>query len=73
MPILLFIKMKFAVIYCIWNDLNVIREVEIIDEVNLCKAIEKTNRNLETNIVIPLNKHNKEMLKKIIQNKQEKA
>jgi len=65
--------MKFAVIYCIWNDLNVIREVEIIDEVNLCKAIEKTNRNLETNIVIPLNKHNKEMLKKIIQNKQEKA
>ena len=36
-----------------------------IDEKSLNNAIEKTNRNLETNIVIPLNKHNKEMLNKL--------
>lgn len=58
--------MKLAVIYCFWNNLNVIKEVEIIDEISLDKAIEKTNRNLETNVVIPLNKHNKEMLKKLV-------
>lgn len=58
--------MKFAVIYCFWNDLNVIKEIEIIDEESLDNVIEKSNRNLETNIVIPLNEYNKNMLKKLV-------
>jgi hypothetical protein len=60
--------MRYAILYCLWNNENVIKDVEIIKEKNLKRAIEKTDRNLEANIVIPLNSNNKTMLNKALKN-----
>lgn len=60
--------MRYAILYCLWNNENVIKDVEIIKEKNLQRAIEKTDRNLEANIVIPLNSNNKTMLNKALKN-----
>lgn len=56
--------MKYGVIYCFYNDENVIKNVEVINAINIENAFDKTNCNLEINTIIPLNKHNKNMLKR---------
>lgn len=56
--------MKYGIIYCFYNDENVIKNVEVIEAKNIEDAFDKTDCNLEINTVIPLNKHNKKMLKR---------
>lgn len=55
--------MKYGIIYCFYNDQNVIKNVEVISAKNMEDAFNKTDCNLEINTIIPLNKHNKKMLK----------
>ena len=55
--------MQYGIIYCFYNDENVIKKVEVINAKNIEDAFDKTNCNLEINTIIPLNKHNKKMLK----------
>ena len=57
---------KYGVLYCIWNSENVIKFSEIIEAKSMEEAIEKTDRNLESNVVIPLTNKNIEHLKKLI-------
>jgi hypothetical protein len=57
---------KYGILYCIWDNPNVIKFSEIIEAENLKEAIEKTDRNLEMNVVIPLTKKNIKHLKKLI-------
>ncbi len=59
--------MKYGVLYCVWDSENVIKFSEIIEAENLREAIEKTDRNLELNVVIPLTKANKEHLKRLLE------
>lgn len=61
-------KLKFGVLYCFWNNVNSIKETEIIEARNISSAFRKTDRNLETNIVIPINKNNIKQLTKLINN-----
>ncbi|MBI2647374.1 hypothetical protein HYW99_02765 [Candidatus Woesearchaeota archaeon] len=38
-------KLKYGVLYCFWNNQNVIKEAEVIEARNIESAFEKTNRN----------------------------
>lgn len=58
--------MKFLVLYCNWYFKKVLLEAEILEEKSIEKAIEKTDRNLEMNVVIPLTKRNKKILKELV-------
>lgn len=58
--------MKYAVMLCYWNDKKIIKDVEMIKVRDIETAFDITSRNLETNVIIPINKHNKAMLKKLI-------
>jgi len=58
---------RYGVLYCLWNDENVIKFSEIIEAENLREAIRETDRNLELNVVIPLTRENKEHLKRLVQ------
>ena len=60
------IDMKYAVMLCYWNNQNVIKDAEDIEAKNLNSAFEKTDRNLEMNVVIPINHHTGRMIKKLI-------
>ncbi len=57
---------KYLVLYCIWDSEDVIKFSEVIEAENLEEALEKTDCNLELNVVIPLNEKNLEHLKKIV-------
>lgn len=57
--------MKYGIIYCFYNDENVIKNVEIIKANSIEEAFDKTGCNLEVNTIIPLNRDNKRMLKKL--------
>lgn len=59
--------MKYGVIYCFYNDENVIKDVEVIHAKSVEDTFDKTNCNLETNTIIPLNKHNKKLLREFTQ------
>ncbi len=59
--------MKYGVLYCVWDSENVIKFSEIIETENIKEAIEKTDRNLELNVIIPLTKANKEHLKRLLE------
>lgn len=59
--------MKYAVMLCYWNNEKVIKDVELINATDIGTAFDRTDRNLEMNVVIPINKHNKTMLKKLIE------
>ncbi len=63
---------KYGVLYCIWDNENVVKFSEIIEAKNIEEAIEKTDRNLELNIVIPLTNKNIEHLKKLIKSEPKK-
>ena len=63
---------RYGILYCIWDNENVIKFSEIIKANNLKEAIEKTDRNIELNIVIPLNSENIKHLKKLIESKPKK-
>jgi len=56
--------MKYGIIYCFYNDENVIKNIAVISAKNIEDAFNKTDCNLEINTIIPLNKHNKKMLRK---------
>lgn len=58
--------MIYVVLYCYWNNPNVIKNIEIIEANKISSVFESTDRNLETNIVIPLNKHNIKMIKSLV-------
>ncbi len=63
---------KYGVLYCIWDNENVIKFSEIIEAKSMEEVIEKTDRNLELNVVIPLTNKSIEHLKKLIKSKQKK-
>lgn len=63
---------KYGVLYCIWDNENVVKFSEIIEAKSMEEAIEKTDRNLELNIVIPLTNKNIEHLKKLIKSEPKK-
>ena len=63
---------KYGVLYCIWDGEDVIKFSEIIGANNLKEAIERTDRNLEMNVVIPLTEKNLKHLKKLIKSKPKK-
>ena len=60
------IIMKYGVIYCFYNDENVIKNVELINAKSIEDAFNKTDCNIEINTIIPLNRHNKKMLRKLL-------
>lgn len=62
--------MKYIVMYYLANNLDVIKDIEIIKAKSLIHAKRKTARNLEENIVIPSNKSNLYKLKNIIEKQQ---
>lgn len=59
-------KRKYGILYCLWNDENVIKFSEIIKARNLKEAIEKTDRNIEWNVVIPLTESNEKHLRNLL-------
>jgi len=63
---------KYGVLYCIWDNENVIKFSEIIEAKSMKETIEKTDRNLEMNVVIPLTNENIKHLKKLIKSKPDK-
>ena len=63
---------KYGVLYCIWDNENVIKFSEIIEAKSMKETIEKTDRNLEMNVVIPLTNENIKHLKKLIKSKSDK-
>lgn len=58
--------MKYGVIYCFYNGENVIKNIELINAKSIEDAFNKTDCNIEINTIIPLNSHNKKMLRKFI-------
>lgn len=60
--------MKFGVLYYYGITNNMIQWAEVVDAKNIRKAIEETDRNLEMNVVFPLNKRNKNILKQLLKN-----
>lgn len=50
--------MRYIVLYYLANNLNVIKGAEVITANSINQAKEKSARNLEENIVIPINKSN---------------
>ena len=63
---------KYGILYCIWDKENVIKFSEVVEAKSMEEAIEKTDRNLELNIVIPLTNENIRHLKKLIKSKLKK-
>lgn len=57
---------KYGVLYCLWQDERVIKFSEVIEASNLKDAIEKTDCNIESNVVIPFNDDNKEFIRKLL-------
>jgi len=55
----------------LWNDENedVIKFHDVVEAESLEDALEKTDRNLEMNVVIPLNEDNKKILAELIKEK----
>lgn len=71
--LLLCLYMRFGILYYLANDLNVIKDVEIIEAKNIDSAKRITDRNLEENIVVPLNESNIMLLKKLLKDAKQKT
>lgn len=58
--------MEYGIIYCFYNDEYIIKNIDIINANSIEEAFDKTGCNLEVNTIIPLNQHNKGMIKKLL-------